>query len=78
MTQKKALLDLLKKGETLNLISAFKSTGCMKCSTRMSDFIKQGYVIKKEKVIFRTKYKTKGYYFNYTLVKSKTPKHLLK
>jgi len=78
MTQKKALLDLFKKGETLNLMTAFKKTGTFKVSTRVSEFIRQGYVFKKEKVVFKTRYKTKGYYFNYTLNLKKTPKRLLK
>jgi len=79
MTQQQALLDLFKKGETLNLTSAFKLTGCHKLSTRVSDtFEPMGYVFKKEKVNFVTKYRTKGYYFNYTLNFKKTPKRLLK
>lgn len=78
MTQKQALLDLFKKGETLNLMTAFKKTGTFKLSTRCSEFIQQGYKFKKEKVNFTTKYYTKGYYFNYTLDLKKTPKRLLK
>jgi hypothetical protein len=79
MTQQQALLDLFKKGKTLNLISAFKLTGCMKLSCRVNDtFIPMGYVFKKEKVNFQTRYKTHGYYFEYTLDRKKTPKRLLK
>jgi hypothetical protein len=79
MTQQQALLDIFKKGETLNLLTAFKQTGCMKLSCRVSDtFEPMGYVFKKEKVVFKTKYQTSGYYFNYTLNLKKTPKSLLK
>ncbi len=78
MTQKEAILDLLKQGKTLNLTSAFKETGCHKLSTRVSDFKKLGYVFIVKKVKFLTKYRTHGYYFDYRLNKSKTPKHLLK
>lgn len=79
MTQQQALLDLFKQGKTLNLTSAFKLTGCHKLSTRISDtFEPMGYKFKKEKVVFRTKYQTKGYYYNYTLNLKKTPKRLLK
>jgi hypothetical protein len=78
MTQKQALLDLFKQGKTLNLISAFKLTGCMKLSSRISDFKKLGYSFVVKKVNFLTKYQTHGYYFDYRLNKSKTPKHLLK
>jgi len=78
MTQKEAILTILKEGKTLNILTAFKQTGTMKLSTRCSEFAKQGYVFKKEKVNFTTKYQTKGYYYNYTLNLKKTPKRLLK
>lgn len=78
MTQKEAILTILKEGKTLNILTAFKQTSTMKLSTRCSEFAKQGYVFKKEKVNFKTKYKTSGYYFNYTLNLKKTPKRLLK
>jgi len=78
MTQQQALLNLFKEGKTLNLTSAFKLTGCHKLSTRVSDFKKLGYVFKVKLVKFITKYQTSGYYFDYSLNKSKTPKHLLK
>jgi len=78
MTQKKAILDLFKKGETLNWLTAFKQTGSSKLSTRVSEFIDSGYVFKKEKVVFKTRYKTSGYYYNYTLDIKRTPKSLLK
>ncbi len=78
MTQQEAILTILKEGKTLNILTAFKQTGSMKLSTRCSEFAKQGYVFKKERVAFKTKYKTSGYYFNYTLDLKKTPKRLLK
>jgi hypothetical protein len=78
MTQKQAILNLFKKGKPVNWLSAFKETGTSKLSTRTSEFAKMGYVFKKERVQFKTKYKTSGYYFNYTLDLKKTPKRLLK
>ncbi len=78
MTQKQALLDLFKKGKTLNVLTAFKLTGSMKLPARCWDMEQLGYVFKKDIVKFKTKYKTHGYYFNYTLDLKKTPKKLLK
>jgi Helix-turn-helix domain len=78
MTQKQAILNLLMEGQPVNWLSAFKQTGTSKLSTRVSEFTKQGFVFKKEKVKFKTKYKTIGYYYNYTLDLKKTPKKLLK
>lgn len=78
MTQQGAILDLFKKGKTLNWLTIFKLTGSSKGTTRISDFRKLGYVFKVEKINFTTKYKTKGYYFDYTLDRKKTPKKLLK
>jgi hypothetical protein len=77
MTQKQAILNLLKKGKTLNWVTAFQQTGTSKLSTRVSEFILDGYVINKELVKFKTRYKTSGYYYNYTLDLKKTPKHLI-
>jgi Helix-turn-helix domain len=78
MTQQQAVLDILKKGKTLNILSAFKLTGSMKLSTRISDFRKLGYVFKVKKIHFKTRYKTNGCYCDYTLDLKKTPKKLLK
>ena len=78
MTQMQAILDLFKKGKTLDLVSAFHKTGCMKLSTRISDFRKMGYIFKVKKINFHSMYGTKGYYFEYTLDLKKTPKKLLK
>lgn len=78
MTQSQALLTLFKEGKTLNLLTAFKLTGTMKLSTRCSEWAQLGMVFEKEKVVFKTKYKTTGYYYNYTLNLKKTPKRLLK
>jgi|694.fasta_scaffold52253_13 hypothetical protein len=77
MTQKQAILDLFKKGKTLNWLTAFKQTGTSKLSTRVSEFSEDGFVFKKEKIVFKTRYKTSGYYYNYTLDLKKTPKSLL-
>ena len=78
MTQKQAILNLLKEGKPVNWLSAFKQTGSSKLSTRVSEFAKSGFVFKKERVKFKTRYKTIGYYYNYTLDLKKTPKKLLK
>lgn len=78
MTQKQAILNLYKEGKTLNWLTAFRLTGTSKLSTRTAEFIDIGYVFKKERVKFKTKYKTSGYYCNYTLDFKKTPKQLLK
>ncbi len=77
-SQKEALMLLLKKGQPINWVKAFTTTGCSKLSTRVAEFIKQGYRIKKERVNFTTSYKTHGTYVEYTLDVKKTPKKLLK
>jgi|SanBayMetagenome_1026888.scaffolds.fasta_scaffold363707_1 hypothetical protein len=77
-SQKEALMLLLKKGQPINWIKAFTATGCSKLSTRVAEFIQQGYKIKKERVNFTTRYKTHGTYVEYTLDVKKTPKKLLK
>lgn len=77
MTQKQAILTAFKEGKTLNILSAFKLTGSMKLSTRVSEYKKLGYVFKSELVFFKTKYKTRGKYMNYTLDLKKTKKSLI-
>jgi hypothetical protein len=77
-SQKEALMLLLKKGQPINWVKAFTTTGCSKLSTRVAEFIQQGYKIKKERVNFTTRYKTHGTYVEYTLDVKKTPKKLLK
>ena len=57
-SQKEALMLLLKKGQPINWVKAFTTTGCSKLSTRIAEFIQQGYKIKKERVNFTTRYKT--------------------
>lgn len=76
-TQREALLKLLAKGKPVNWIDAFKLTGCSKLSTRISEYIKEGFVFKKKQVNFTTRYKTSGYFIEYTLDRKKTPKKLL-
>ena len=78
MTQKQAILNLYKKGKPVNWLLAFKETGTSKLATRTNEFEKMGYVFKRERIKFKTKYKTSGYYYNYTLDFKKTPKSLLK
>lgn len=77
-SQQEALLTLFKSGRILNWVQAFKLTGCSKLSTRISDFRKLGFVFKAEKKTFKTRYKTNGYYFEYSLDLKKTKKSLLK
>lgn len=76
-TQTQALLELLKKGKPTNWIKAFQLTGSTKLSTRVSDFIKLGFVFKKERVNFTTRYGTRGQHIEYTMDLKKTPKKLL-
>lgn len=78
MTQKQAILNLYKKGKPVNWLLAFRETGTSKLATRTHEFEKMGYVFKRERIKFKTRYKTHGSYFNYTLDLKKTPKSLLK
>jgi hypothetical protein len=47
MDQKKTILDLLKKGETLTGLKALRLAGTMKLSTRIGELERQGHVIHK-------------------------------
>lgn len=77
-TQKEALIAMLKKGKPINWVKAFQLTGCSKLGTRIAEYSKLGYVFKKDKVNFKTRYGTAGYYMDYTLDLKKTPKKLIK
>jgi hypothetical protein len=76
-TQIEAVLNLLKKGRTLNWINTFELTGCSSIARRIPDFEKKGYKFKRERINFKTRFGTSGNYMNYTLDKKSTPKHLL-
>lgn len=76
-TQKDAVISLFKKGKTLNWLNTFELTGCSSVARRIYDFEKIGYVFKKQKVNFKTRFGTHGTYMNYTLDKKATPKKLL-
>lgn len=66
-TQKQELLKLLKKGKPVDYIKAFNLTGCTTLRSRISDFIKDGFKFKKERVNHTTRYKTKGQHVCYTM-----------
>ena len=76
-TQKNAVLMLLKKGRTLNWLNTFELTGCSSISRRIPEYEKLGYIFIRERKIFKTRYGTSGYFYNYKLDKNKTPKNLL-
>lgn len=76
-TQKDAVLSLFKKGRTLNWLNTFELTGCSSIARRVPEFEKIGYVFKRQKVNFKTRFGTHGTFMNYTLDKKATPKNLL-
>jgi hypothetical protein len=77
-TQTQAVLELFKKGRTLDLVSCFKETGCSSVARRVSDFRKMGYVFKTTTQTFKTRYGTKGRVKYYTLDFKNTSKKLIK
>lgn len=77
-TQINAIKILFLTGMKLNWLNTFKLTGCSSIGRRVSDLRQFGWVIKGERVTFKTRYGTQGSYMNYQLDKKKTPKHLLK
>lgn len=76
-TQKNAVLQLLIEGKILNWLSAYKLTGCSSVARRIPEFEKLGYVFNKDRVTFKTRFKTSGSYINYSLNFKKTKKSLL-
>jgi len=77
-TQKGAILSLFKEGKTLDWCTAFKLTGSQTMRNRVIEFEKIGYVFVRNKIKFKTKYKTSGAYMTYKLDIKMTPKKLLK
>ena len=67
LTQKNALLNLLKKGKPVDDNKARLLTGCTTIRSRVSEFIAIGFKIDKERVNHTTRYKTKGYHVAYTM-----------
>lgn len=77
-SQKAAMFSLLNSGQKLNLLTAFKLTGSMKLSTRVSEFRELGCNIKGEVKHFKTKFGTNGKLMEYQLKPNKASRELAK
>jgi len=64
---KASTIKAAKKGKPVDYIKAFNLTGCTTLRSRISDFIKDGFKFKKERVNHTTRYKTKGQHVCYTM-----------
>lgn len=62
MDQKKIILDLLKKGETLTGLKALRMAGTMKLSTRIGELERMGHVINKDWTTLPTGKRVRIYY----------------
>ena len=78
-TQREAILMHLAYGGKLSAIEATKKQFgyCTKLSTRISDYVKEGYVFIKEKKKRKTIFGESCYYFEYSLEFKKTSKKLI-
>lgn len=77
-SQKAAIFSLLLSGQKLDLFKAFRLTGSMKLSTRVSEFNKYGCDIRGKEKVFKTKYGTTGTLMVYKLKPNKASRELAK
>ena len=77
-TQKSALIQAFIEKRNLTASTAFKLTGSMRLSARVSEFEDMGLKFKKTPIQFKTKYGTSGRYNEYALVNKSDAKRLLK
>lgn len=67
MTQKQMIIQYMKDFGTITPWEAFMDLGCTKLSTRISEIIKDGVPINKEKVYTKNRYGKNCSYKKYSL-----------
>ena len=78
-TQKGAILNALLRGKKLTTLEAVADFGTVKLPTRINELEKKyRFFCKRKKKLFKTRYGTSGYYFEYQLEKDERLKVIAK